>query len=276
MTKARRELATLIPSQDVLIEVLDARLPAASANPILTALRGDTPCVKVLARSDLADPEVTRAWIAHLDAPDVVAFASTSERPADMKKRVADACRRLGLVPAPERRVRALVAGIPNVGKSTLINTLAGRGIAAVSNKPAVTKRQQQILLDSGLLLTDSPGLLWPNIEDEAVALRLALAGSIPDTAIDYVSTARFAAAYLLAHYPALVTARFKLAAAPPDGEALLEAIARKRGGLQRGGAIDLQKASEIFVHDVRAGLLGRLSLESPPPAPAEPPGPAA
>ena len=270
MTKARRELAALIPSQDVIIEVLDARMPAASANPVLTELRGQTPCLKVLARSDLADPEVTRAWIGHLEAPagerrgDVVAVATTTERPAEIKKRIADGCRRLGLQPAPGRRVRALVAGIPNVGKSTLINTLAGRAIAAVGDKPAVTKTQQQILLDSGLLLTDSPGLLWPDIEDEAVAFRIALTGSIPDTAIDYVSIARFGAGYLLARYPALVTARYKLAAVPATADALLAEIGRRRGALQRGGTIDLHKASEILVHEVRAGLLGRLSLEAP------------
>jgi ribosome biogenesis GTPase A len=278
MTKARRELAALIPSQDVIIEVLDARLPAASENPVVTELRRQRPCIKVLTKSDLADAQVTSAWLRrfeHLDASRsapsaeappgrVVAFASTTDRPAETRARIVELCKHLGLHQGPGKPVRALVAGSPNVGKSTLINTLVGRVVAAVGDKPAVTKSQQQVVLESGMVLSDSPGILWPKIEDELTGLRLALGGMIPDTAIDYPSVATFGAQLFLARYPALVVARFKLGAAPPTAEALLAEIGRRRGCLRSGGSIDLHKASEILVHEFRSGALGRISLEVP------------
>lgn len=266
MTKARRELAALMPSQDVVIEVLDARLPAASSNPIVTELRGDKPCIKVLTKSDLADPEVTAAWVRHFAAePRVMAFASTTSRPQDTRKRIAELCKGLALHRGPDKPVRALIAGVPNVGKSTLINTLMNRPVAKVGDKPAVTKVQQRVVLASGMTITDSPGLMWPKIEDEAGAFRLAFAGSIPDTAIDYVTIAMFGARLLLNRYAALVAARYKLDPAPRKPEDLLTEIGRRRGGLRAGGVVDLQKAAEILVHDFRDGAIGAISLETPP-----------
>jgi ribosome biogenesis GTPase A len=266
MTKARRELAALMPSQDVVIEVLDARLPEASSNPVITELRGAKPCIKVLAKSDLADPAVTRAWVAHLEAaPGVAAFASSLDQPQATRRRIAELCRGLALHRGPTKSVRALIAGVPNVGKSTLINLLMDRAVAKVSDKPAVTKEQQAITLKSGMMITDSPGLMWPKIEDEAKAFRLAMAGSIPDTAIDYLTIGMFGARFLLARYPALVVARYRLAVTPPAAEALLAEIGRRRGGLCKGGTVNLHKAAEIFVHEFRAGVLGPISLEAPP-----------
>jgi ribosome biogenesis GTPase A len=265
MTKARRELAELMPSQDLVLEVLDARLPAACTNPVVTELRRDKPCIKVLTKSDLADPAVTRAWIEHLQRdPKVAAFASTPERPQDTRKRIAELAARFGLRHAPDHPVRALIAGVPNVGKSTLINVLIDRLVAKTSDKPAVTKVQQRVVLPSGMVVTDSPGIMWPKIEDEAGALRLALAGSIPDTAIDYLTIGVFGARIFLEHYPALVVARYKLAATPATAEALLLEIGRRRGGLRSGGTVDLHKASEILVREFRQGILGRISLETP------------
>jgi ribosome biogenesis GTPase A len=267
MTKARRELAALMSKTDVVIEVVDARLPAASTNPMVAELRGERPCVRVLAKSDLADPDVTAAWLAHLNASaGVVAFASTTERPGDTRKRIVQLC--ASLVPrrgGPDRPVRAVIAGVPNSGKSTLINTLMGREVAVVSDRPAVTKQQQRVVLPGGVVVTDTPGIMWPKIEDEDGAYRLALAGSIPATAFDFVNLGRFGAALLLARYPAQVVARYKLAAAPASADALLEEIGRRRGGLRTGGLIDLHKASEVLVHDLRAGAIGRISLETPP-----------
>jgi ribosome biogenesis GTPase A len=276
MTKARRELAALIPSQDVIIEVLDARLPAASENPVVTELRQQKPCIKVLTKSDLADPQVTAAWLRHFEGSErsapsaeapggrVVAFASTTERPADTRARILELCERLGVRQRPGKNVRALVAGSPNVGKSTLINTLMDRVVAAVGDKPAVTKSQQQVILRNGMVLSDSPGILWPKIEDESAGLRLALGGLIPDTAIDYLIVATFGAQLFLARYPALVVARFKLREVPLSAEALLVEIGRRRGCLRSGGSVDLHKASEILVHEFRSGVLGRISLEAP------------
>jgi ribosome biogenesis GTPase A len=273
MTKARRELAALMPSQDLIIEVLDARLPASSTNPVLGELRRGKPCVRVLTKSDLADPAATKAWLAALEAPGVAAFASTSERPQDTRKRIAELAARLGVRHTKDRPARALIAGVPNVGKSTLINLLMDRLAAKTGDKPAVTKVQQRLVTPGGMIITDSPGIMWPKIEDEAGALRLALAGSIPDTAIDYLTIGLFGAQLLLARYPELVVARYKLAGVPATAEALLTEIGRKRGGLGPGGTVDLHKASTILVHEVRQGAIGRVTLEDPqaPPAFAPP-----
>ena len=266
MTKARRELAELMPSQDLVIEVLDARVPAASTNPLVGELRRDTPCIKVLTKSDLADPEATRAWLEHVQRDSrVAAFASTAERPQDTRKRIPELAARFGLRHARDRPLRALIAGVPNVGKSTLINMLMDRLVAKTGDKPAVTKQQQRVVLPNGVIVTDSPGLMWPKIEDEAGALRLAFAGSIPDTAIDYLTIGMFGGRFFLEKYPHLVIARYKLATKPRDAEALLVEVGRRRGALRKGGTVDLHKAAELLVHEFRDGALGPLSLEFPP-----------
>jgi ribosome biogenesis GTPase A len=271
MTKARRELLELAPSQHVILEVLDARLPAASSNPLIAALAKGKPRICILTKSDLADPEVTAEWLQHLEVPGgpgvppVLAIAVTSERQAETRAALAAACKRLGLHPAPSKRVRALIAGVPNVGKSSLINTLMQRAVANVGDKPAVTKVQQQAVLKNGLVLTDSPGLMWPKIEDETGALRLGFAGSIPDTAVDYLTLASFGANILISRYAALLVARFRLDRGPASATDLLEEIGRRRGALRAGGVVDLHKASEILVREFRSGALGRITLERPP-----------
>jgi ribosome biogenesis GTPase A len=266
MTKARRELVALMPSQDVMIEVIDSRLPKASSNPLIAEIRGTKPVVKVLTKSDLSDPAVTRAWITYFEGePGVKAFAATTERPKDTRKRIAELCSHLAQHRGPNKPVRALIAGVPNVGKSTLVNTLMNEQVAKVGDKPAVTKQQQMVHLANGMQLTDSPGLMWPKIEHEPRAFRLAFAGSIPDTAIDYLTIGMFGAAFLLENYASLVVARYKLPVAPPDAEALLTEIGRRRGGLRKGGTVDLHKAAELLVHEFRAGILGPISLEAPP-----------
>jgi ribosome biogenesis GTPase A len=275
MTKARRELTALMPSQDVMIEVIDARLPKASSNPLLAEIRGNKPAVKVLTKHDLADPEVTRAWVTYFEGePGVKAFAASTEQPQVTRKRIVELCRNMALHRGPDKAVRALIAGVPNVGKSTLINILMKRAVAKVSDKPAVTKDQQTVTLSNGMVLTDSPGLMWPKIENEARAFRLAFAGSIPDTAIDYLTIGMFGAEFLVARYPHLIVARYKLDVAPASAEALLTEIARRRGGLRKGGAVDLHKAAELLVHEFRGGLIGPISLEAPP-VDTRPPEPA-
>jgi ribosome biogenesis GTPase A len=264
MTKARRELAAAMPTADVIIEVLDARLPRSSENPVVSRLRDEKPCLKVLSKSDLADPEITDAWLRHLGSrPDrgpVLAVALSTERPAEIRACIAELCHRL----TARRPVRAMIVGVPNVGKSTLINVLKNRIVAATGNKPAVTKAQQEVVLPNGMILRDSPGILWPKIEEEAMGLRLALAGSIPDTAIDYATVATFAAKLLLEAYPDRLVARYKLAGLPSSPEAVIAEIGRRRGCLRAGGVLDVHKASEVLVHDYRTGALGRISLERP------------
>ncbi len=267
MTKARRILAESMPAQDVIVEVLDARMPAASANPVVTEIRKQKPCIKVLNKSDLADPVVTKAWLQHFEgSPSVVAIAVSANQPSDVKTRIPALCKRLALHPrGPGKTVRVMVVGIPNVGKSTLINTLMGRSVAKVGDEPAVTKSQQQVTLKDGMMLSDNPGILWPKIENEEIAYRLALGGAIPDTAMDYESVATFAARYFLRRYPQLLIARYKLKELPPAEDALLAEIGRRHGCLKSGGNVDLHKAADILLHAFRKGVLGRISLEAPP-----------
>jgi ribosome biogenesis GTPase A len=265
MTKARRELFELMPTQHLVIEVLDARLPRACTNPVIAELRGDKPCIKVLTKSDLADPVATRAWIDHFQAdPRVAAFAAMPAAASATRKRIAELAAKLGLRARPDRPIKALIAGVPNVGKSTLINQLMDRPVAKTGDKPAVTKVQQRVVLRTGMVVHDSPGIMWPRIEDERGALRLAFAGSIPDTAIDYLTVALFGAQLILERYPELAVARYKLPEVPATPEALIAEIARRRGGLRPGNTVDLHKGSEVLVHEFRQGLIGRISLELP------------
>jgi len=277
MTKTRKAIAESMPSQDVVIEVLDARMPRASENPVLGELRGNKPCIKALSKSDLADPEITRAWLAHFEerARDeqsgtagrrrVVGIALRSDRPGETTRRIPELCRELAGNPrGPGRSVRAMIVGIPNVGKSTLINTLMQRKVAKVGDEPAVTKAAQQVVLKNGMTLFDQPGILWPKIDDSASTLRLALGGAMPDTAIEYVAVALFGAAFLMERYPDRLRVRYKLAHLPSTPNDLIAEIGRRRGSLRAGGVVDLHKASDVLIHDFRTGALGAITLESP------------
>jgi ribosome biogenesis GTPase A len=275
MVKAKKALALAIPKQDVVVEVLDARAPRASGNPVVTELRAHKPCVKVLAKSDLADDAVTRAWLAHFEADagnggggKVLAMAATTDRGGETKARVLALVRRLVTrtidADGKGRSVKVIVVGVPNVGKSTLINTLAGRRVAKVGDEPAVTKSTQQVVLDGNIVLCDNPGILWPKLEDQSAALRLALMGSIPDTAIDFESVAHFGAALFLRDHGAAVMKRYDLTTLPGSPTELLHAVGKRRGCIRAGGVIDVHKAADHLIHDYRAGLLGRITLEAP------------
>ncbi len=265
MNKARREIAKAMRETDVVIEVLDARLPSASQNPLLTELRGDKPCIKVLNKSDLADPALTEAWMAALQTEEgVCALALSANRDSEVR-RILKLCRKL--VPergVPGKQVRAMVVGIPNVGKSTLINALKGRDVADVSNRPAVTRRQQRVDLGGAVVVSDTPGVLWPKIEDPEDGYRLAASGAISDNAMDSQDVALFAAAYLAQRYPELLRKRFKLDALPDSSEAILQEIGRRRGCLSRGVGVDLYKAADLLLHELKTGKIGRVSFEEP------------
>ncbi|BAJ02530.1 ribosome biogenesis GTPase YlqF [Shewanella violacea] len=265
MHKARKEIEEVMPQVDLVIEVLDARIPYSSENPVVSTLRGDKPCIKLLNKSDLADPEVTQRWIEYLEREQgVKAMAITTLQAAQVKK-IPDLCRKF--VPSRdklEKDIRTMIMGIPNVGKSTIINTLAGRMIAKTGNEPAVTKVQQRINLRNGIVLSDTPGILWPKVDNEKSSYRLAITGAIKDTAMEYEDVAMFAAEYFLKAYPEAIAERYKLTELPETDIELLEAIGRKRGALRPGGRIDLHKVSELVLHEFRSGKMGQLSLETP------------
>lgn len=264
MNKARRQIKDALPEIDVIIEVLDARLPYSSANPMLNELRGKKPCLKILSRDDLADPSITKRWIKHFEEQEETRAITVTTTESRTLKQIPKIVKEMAGQVRQDRAVRVMVMGIPNVGKSTLINSLAGKKVAKVGDEPAVTKRQQKIALPSGIAIIDTPGVLWPRIEDQNSAYRLATSGAIRNTAIDYLDIAMFAAGELMVRYPKPLQTRYKMKELPETPEAVLELIASKRGGLRAGGEIDWHKASEVLLNDLRGGHMGRLTLEVP------------
>lgn len=265
MGKALEKMAEAIRKIDVVIEVLDARLPSSSSNYQLQEIRRSKPCIKVLNKHDLADPAVTKAWVRNFEKETGVRALPLSAKQHSETKQLIKLCQLL--VPhrgRPGWPLRAMVFGIPNVGKSTLINTLAGRSMAKVGDKPAITTCTQQIDLRNGIILSDTPGLLWPNMDDQDVAYRLATSGAIGASALDYTCVGLFAAEFVMQRYPALLMNRYKLAEKPESPTAVLEAVGRRLGCLASGGEIDLHRAAEAFLRELRAGKIGRISLETP------------
>ena len=265
MHKASKEIKQTLHQVDIVIEILDARIPFSSQNPMLSTLRGDKPCIKILSKSDLADPEITRQWQSYLEQEQgVKTLAVTIEHPEKMRQ-LPDLCHKILPDKATSSRlINTLIMGIPNVGKSTLINVLAGRMIAKTGNEPAITKMQQRIAIGNGIVLLDTPGVLWPNVENKNSGYRLATTGAIKDTAIDHEQIASFAAEYLLNNYPDCLKARFQLELLPKTEHELLEAIGKSRGCLRSGGRVEMDKVSKILLAEFRAGIIGRISLETP------------
>jgi ribosome biogenesis GTPase A len=265
MHKAGREIKESLPKTDLVIEILDARIPFSSANPLLAQLRGDKPCLKVLNKTDLADPELTAAWQDYLEREHGVKTLALTSREPEKVRKIPELCRKiLADQVQNDRIVHALIMGIPNVGKSTLINILAGRTVAKTGNEPAVTKMQQRIAIGNNVVLLDTPGMLWPNIENKNSGYRLAATGAIKDTALHHEEIAAFVAGYLGRHYPACLHNRFQLEQIPETADEVLEAIGRKRGCLSAGGRVEMDKAAKILLAELRSATLGRISLETP------------
>lgn len=264
MATARSEIRSRMSEVDLVIEVLDARIPYSSENPLVPGLRGDKPFIQILNKADLAEPDVTAAWITAKAGPGVRALAQ-SRFDTTLAARVGALARELV---APSRtRARpmlAMILGIPNVGKSTVINTLSGRTIAKTGNKPGVTTMQQRINAGKDLVLLDTPGFLWPKLSPEVCGYRLAAMGSISDRVLDLVDIAWFVARILTADRPEVLRTWYRLDTLPVGEEALIEAIGRRAGHLKKGGVVDTQKAAERLVFDLRAGQFGPISLERP------------
>ena len=269
MNVARKEAAKAMEAIDVLVEILDARMPNASSNPLITELRlhRQRPCLKVLNKADLADPAVTQAWLTEFNRePDVNAVALSCHQ-AGQAAKVPGLCQLL----APHRHsaskpLRMLIMGIPNVGKSTLMNSLLKRRLAKVGNEPAVTKVQQRHTLNDHMTLIDSPGLLWPKIEHPEVGLLLATIHAVTAKVMVEEEIAEFLVTIFLARYPTLLTKRYGFLTEGLDSTGVLEAIATKRGCLRKGkgGEVDREKAAKILLTEFRNGTLGRISLETP------------
>ncbi len=267
MTLARKKAAETMAATDVVIEVLDARLPEASCNPMIEELRlhRQRPCLKILNKADLADPQATAAWLAFYNSQkNVKAVALSCKKASDVAK-VTGLCQLLAAHRGTHLKpLRMMIMGIPNVGKSTLINALSKRRVAKVGDEPAVTKVQQRVDLGPTMTLIDTPGMLWPKIEYPDDGLMLAASHAVGRNAIIDEEVATFLGNVLVARYPALVAARYGFAMAGKDGVGVIAAVARKRGYLLKGGEPDLEKAALTLLQDYRSGVLGRISLETP------------
>lgn len=266
MHLTRKAIGERIKDIDVVIEMLDARLPGSSANPMLAELIKGKPALKVLSKQDLADPERTVQWLSHYNALQGVKAIGLDTSMSSPAKALMEACYEL----APSRGsmvkpMRVLICGIPNVGKSTLINTLKGKRTAKTGDEAGVTKTEQRITLADGFYLFDTPGVLWPRIIVEQSGFNLAVSGAIGVNAFDEEVVALELLNYLITHYPLALQERYKLNAAQElTDEQALNAIGRHRGAVQSGGRINMHKAAHIVIQDFRSNALGRITLETP------------
>ncbi|WP_299533481.1 ribosome biogenesis GTPase YlqF [uncultured Herbaspirillum sp.] len=267
MNSARRKAAESMEKVDMVIEVVDARLPQASCNPMIEQLRTarQRPCLKILNKTDMADPVATQAWIDFYNSQKgVTAVALSCKKPSDVAR-----VPKLAMQVAPHRGtalkpLRMMIMGIPNVGKSTLMNALLKKRVAAVGDEPAVTKTQQRLYLGNNMVLTDTPGMLWPKIEHPSDGLMLAASHAVGSNALIEEEVATFLADLLLQRYPQLLKARYGFNTDGMDGVAVVEGVAAKRGFRLKGGDFDFEKAAHTFLQDYRSGALGRISLETP------------
>lgn len=272
MRKAERLVKENLKLVDVVVELLDARIPLSSANPVLREIVGDKPRVIVLNKADLADEAATRAWVKSFAAEGIAAVPVDSVKGRGVKELVQAITKcakpktdKLVQHGAKARAARCMILGIPNVGKSSLINRLSGGAKTKVENRPGVTRAKQWIRLGAQLELLDMPGILWPKFEDQQAALHLAFTGAINDNVYDVASVVLLLLDTLRTKYPTDLNERYRLEGELPSGVELLEEIGRKRGCLRAGGRIDDEKAQQIVLTDFRSGRLGRVTLDTLP-----------
>lgn len=271
MAKARREVTEKLKQIDVVFELVDARVPLSSRNPMIDEIVSHKPRLILLNKVDLADPAITDQWrtffenngfkVLSIDSQTGKGTEKISAAARELSEALLNKMKAKGMKP---RAIRALILGIPNVGKSTLINRLAKKKITKTGDRPGITKQQQWIKVGKELELLDTPGILWPKFEDQLVGLRLAATGAIKDEILDYQDIAVYVLKYLKDEYPNELKQRFKLDELSEDVVEILDAIGKSRGLLLSGGYIDYDKASELIIREFRSCKIGRISLEKP------------
>ncbi|SDN27395.1 ribosome biogenesis GTPase YlqF [Alkalicoccus daliensis] len=271
MAKAKREVREKLKQIDVVIEIVDARTPLSSRNPTIDELVQQKPRLVLLNKADLADPELTKQWLRYFESEYSQSLVVDAQRGEGIKQipgkvrelasPLLEKWKRKGINP---RALRTLILGIPNVGKSTVINKLAGKKIANIGDKPGVTKRQQWIKVGKEMELLDTPGILWPKFEDAQVGYRLALTGAVKEEIFDFQDTIVFFLNFMKEAYPDLLKKRYDLETLPEDVIQLFDDIGKRRGCLVPGGIIDYDRVAEIVFRDFRHGKFGPVTLEQP------------
>lgn len=273
MTKTRRMIAANLSLVDGVVALLDARIPLSSCNPELTELMNAKPYMVLLNKSDIADPDATAKWVRYYQkqgipalAADCISGKGTKQFTAVVREQLLKALlekrQKAGMVGRP---IRLMIVGIPNVGKSSFINKMAKSKRARVEDRPGVTRTKQWVRVDEQMEFLDMPGVLWPRLDDQEAALRLAFTGAIRDQVLDIEALAMLLLEYLHANYPQALAERYKLETEETSGEKLLELVGRKRGMLLSGGVVNTERAAITVLDDFRGAKLGRITLELPP-----------
>lgn len=272
MAKARRQVTEKLKLVDIIFELVDARIPYSSRNPMIDEIIQHKPRLVLLNKADMADPRITKDWIQFFDKKGIKALAINSQAGVGMKEIVSaselilkekfDRMKAKGVV--RPRAIRAMIVGIPNAGKSTLINRLAKKNIAKTGNTPGVTKAQQWIKVGKELELLDTPGILWPKFEDQEVGSKLALTGAIKDTILNLQDICVYALRFLEREYPERLKERFQLEYIPEDIVDFFDQIGKRRGCLMGGGEVDYDKVAELVIREFRSELFGPITLEKP------------
>lgn len=270
MAKARREMEEKLSLVDVVIELVDARAPASSQNPMLQDVIKNKRKVIVLMKKDLAEDKLTEQWLTYFKENEVTSIALDVFNKVDITKLIQviyqvgyQEQQKMIAKGVQERPVRALVSGVPNVGKSTLINRLANKKIAKIGDRPGVTKHQQWIKVRNQFELLDTPGILWPKFENDLIGKRLAAIGTIKFELVPHQDIAAYLLQYLFEHYPVLLNKRYTITNVEDMWETF-ESIGRKRGALESGGHVSFDKVADIVLQDFRFGRIGNITLETP------------
>ncbi len=271
MAKARRQVTEKLKLVDIIFELVDARIPYSSRNPMIEEIIQQKPRIVLLNKADMADAELTKQWIAYFEEQGIRALAINSQAGQGMKEitaaaksLLAEKFNRMKAKGVKPRAIRAMIVGIPNAGKSTLINRLAKKNIAKTGNTPGVTKAQAWIKVGKEMELLDTPGILWPKFEDQQVGLKLALTGAIKDTILNLQDVAVYALRFLSANYPDKLKERYGIEELPEDIVLLFDEIGKRRGCLMGGGEVDYDKVTELVIREFRSEKFGRISLENP------------